>query len=242
MNTNCNHVWEEKKNKMVCKMCGKDTLKLSATKFDGLQVGTTDNGHSYSVRDDRSRFFFPEEWILFYDALPERNKPIFDCLINTGARIDEAMNITPDDFTDGTKKTLTLRVTKKKAKKQERIGKKRTFVISSQFFKRMKRYIEDNKIGPKDCLFTMTQQGVWGLLRRRLEKQEVKDWYNFSLHNIRKTHGMYLVALGVQNTEICFRLGHDMNTFLKHYGSPNIFDSKHKLLMLKILGDVYNLQ
>jgi len=89
-------------------------------------------------------------------------------------------------------------------------------------------------------MFVMTSQTVWSMLKRKLKKIGIKDYYNFSLHNIRKTQGMYLVALNIPDREICFRLGHDMNTFMKHYGSPNIFDGKQKSQMIKILGDVYN--
>ncbi len=241
MKERCNHDWEEKDNKLVCKKCNTDRLKLEKTKHDGLQVGITDRGRTYSVRDYRNRFFFPEEWSKFYEALPNKSKPIFDVLINTGARIEEALNIVPDDFKDEGRKTLTLRVTKKKAAKQERVGKQRTFAISSQFYKRCKKYIEENHIGKKDKMFTTKSNTVWSMLRRRLKKQGVEDYYNFSLHNIRKTHGMWLKSLKIPMEEICFRLGHDFDTYQKHYGSPDIFDGKHKRLMLNILGDVYNL-
>lgn len=239
MKERCYHDWEEKENKIVCKLCGADRLKLKTTS-EGLKQGITETGKVYSVRDDRNRYFFPEEWINFFESLKDANKPIFDTLINSGARIEEALNITPKDF-DWDRRTLKLRVTKIKAAKGETIGKSRTFVISSQYSRRMKKYIVANNIKENDRLFTMTSQSVWRLLRRKVKKL-IKDWYNFSLHNIRKTHGMYLVALGVQPTEIIYRLGHDYNTFIKHYGSPNIFNRQDKLTMLKILGDVYNLQ
>lgn len=205
---------------------------------EGLKVGVKKDGKSYSVRDDRSRYFFPEEWIKFYDTIKEEKQPIFDCLINTGARIEEALNIKPKDF-DWERNNLTLRVTKMKAAKGERIGKPRTFVISSQFARRMRAYINKNKLNDNDLLFPITKQAVSQLMKRILKKIEVKDWYNFSLHNIRKTHGNYLKALGIDSGEICYRLGHDLNTFIKHYGSANIFDRKDKTLMVKILGDVY---
>lgn len=205
---------------------------------EGLQIGIKSNGKKYSVRDDRSRYFFPEEWELFFNALKKNKQPIFDCLINTGARIEEALNIKPKNF-DWDKNRLTLRVTKMKAAKGERIGKPRTFTISSQFARRMRKYINDNKISDGEILFKVSKQAVHQMLKRTLKKIKIKDWYNFSLHNIRKTHGNYLKALEVDSGEICYRLGHDLNTFIKHYGSANIFDRKDKTLMIKILGDVY---
>ncbi len=205
---------------------------------EGLQVGVKRDGKKYSVRDDRSRYFFPEEWERFLNSIRDRNKPIFDVLINTGARIEEALNIKPKDF-DWERNNLTLRVTKMKAKKGERVGRPRTFAISSQFARRMRKYINDSKIADDEMLFKFTSQSVYQLLRRKLEKLGFKDWYQFSLHNIRKTHGNYLKAMEIDSGEICYRLGHDLNTFIKHYGSANVFDRRDKLGMTKILGDVY---
>lgn len=222
------------------KLIGKDKKKsLSLERVsEGLQVGIKKDGKKYSVRDDRSRYFFPEEWERFYDSLREVNKPIFDVLINTGARIEESLNIKPKDF-DWERNNLTLRVTKMKVAKGERIGKPRTFSVSSQFVRRIRKYINDNKIKDDDKLFSMTSQSVYQLMRRKLKQLEFKDWYQFSLHNIRKTHGNYLKAMGIDSGEICYRLGHDLNTFIKHYGSANVFDRKDKIGMTKILGDVY---
>ncbi len=205
---------------------------------ENLQRGVRKDGKSYSVRDDRSRYFWPEEWFKFYNSLSEKKQPIFDALINTGARIKEALNIKPKDF-DWERNNLTLRVTKMKAAKGERIGKPRTFKVSSQFARKMRKHIVSNKIGDDEILFKVSQQGVYQMLRRNLVKIGIKDPYNFSLHNIRKTHGNYLKALEIDSGEICYRLGHDLNTFIKHYGSANVFDRKDKMGMIKILGDVY---
>ena len=205
---------------------------------EGLKVGIKKDGKKYSVRDDRSRYFWPEEWIRFYDAIKKDKQPIFDALVNTGGRINEILNIKPKDF-DWERNNLLLRVTKMKASKNERIGKPRTFQISSQFARRMRKYISDNKINDDELMFKLTQQAVYQMMRRVLKIIGIKDWYNFSLHNIRKTHGNYLKALSIDSGEICYRLGHDLNTFIKHYGSANIFDRKDKMLMIKILGDVY---
>ncbi len=205
---------------------------------EGLQQGVRKDGTLYSVRDDRSRYFWPEEWLKFINSISERKQPIFDALINTGGRINEILNIKPKDF-DWERNNLTLRITKMKASKGERIGKPRTFRISSQFARRMKKYIKDNKIGDNQFLFSQSDKAIYQMLKRKLEKIGVEDVYNFSLHNIRKTHGNYLKALGVDSGELCYRLGHDLNTYIKHYGSANVFDRKDKLVMIKILGDVY---
>jgi len=225
----------------------KPRLQLQATDKEGLSVGMRITGKSYSVRTDRHRCFFPDEWNKFYNSLRENNKIIFDVLINTGARIDEALHIRPKDF-DWERNNLTLYVTKTKHVKGEYKGRPRSFVINPQFSRRVKKYIEEKQIASEESLFLdkktnkiLTTQAVYQLLRRMLIKIGIKDYYNFSLHNIRKTHGNWLKALDIQSDEICLRLGHDHDTFLKHYGSASIYNQQDKILMLKILGKIYGL-
>jgi integrase len=216
--------------------------RLTLTRVsDGLKVGTKSDGKSYTVRDDRSAYFFPERWQKFFDTIKAEKQSIFDILINTGARIEEALNIKPEDF-DWERNNLTLKVTKTKAAKGETVGRKRTFSISSQLSRRMRKYIGDNKFQVGQVLFPVSKQAVSQMFKRNLQKAEFTDWQQFSLHNIRKTHGNWLKALEIPSDEICLRLGHDHNTYLRHYGSASIFDRKDKILMIKILGDVYGLK
>lgn len=217
----------------------KERKRLTLTRVsEGIKIGIRSNGKKYTVRDDRSAYFFPDRWINFFETIRVEKRTIFDVLINTGARIEEALNIKPEDF-DWERNNLTLKVTKTKATKGESVGKKRTFQISSQFARRMRKYINDNSLQQGQALFPITKQAVFQLLKRNLRKAKFEDWQQFSLHNIRKTHGNWLKALEVPSDEICLRLGHDHNTYLRHYGSASIFDRKDKLLMIKILGDVY---
>jgi integrase len=212
-------------------------LQLEPTKMQGLKMGTRKDGSTYSVRDDRSSYFYPSQWLDFINVVNKDRQMIFKTLIGTGARIDEALNIKPDHY-DFERNTLTLYVTKIKARKGERVGKKRTFSISSDYSKEMKKYIEKNSISDS-IVFPITQQGVYQLFKRSLKNTAIKDPWQFSLHNIRKTHGNWLKALGVPAEEICLRLGHDFDTYLRHYGSPNVFSQQDKITMTKILGDIY---
>lgn len=204
---------------------------------EGLRIGVKSDGTKYSVRDSRSRFFFPNEWEKFMEKIKPEKRLLFDTLIQTGARIEEALNLKPRDF-DWVRNNLTLRVTKIKARKGEKLGAARTLPVSSQYIRKVRTYINKNNVGDDTLLFPVSKQAVWQMMRRKL-KGVVNDDWNFGLHNIRKTHGNWLKALDISAEEICTRLGHDFNTYLKHYGSPNIFDRKDKMLMIKILGDVY---
>ena len=91
----------------------------------------------------------------------------------------------------------------------------------------------------KDVLEKLNQKKSFVWIKRKLKEIGIKDYYNFSTHNIRKTHGMYLKAIGIEIGELCQRLGHDYNTYIKHYGSPDIFSEKDMRMIREILGDLY---
>lgn len=224
-------------------------LQLTKSDNEGIFVGVRKNGVSYSVRQDRHRYFFPNEWNSFYDSVYFKHKLLFETLIQSGARISEALNIRPKDY-DFERCTLTLVVTKSKAKKgetRETGGARRSFQVSSEYIKHVRKYIKENSILDDDKLFKESSCTATHSLKKGLIKAGIKDYYNFSLHNIRKTHGMWLKTLipysrGITEGEICLRLGHDMGTFLKHYGSPSVFSERDRMMMIKILGDVYELR
>ena len=226
----------------------KKKLKLKPTRREGLLVGIKSDGRKYSVRKDRHRYFFPDEWTEFLGTLKPNQNMLFNLLFHTGARITEGLHVRPVDI-DYDRWTLKLTVTKSKAKKgegTEKGGAIRNFRVSSNFLKRLRRYIKIKEIEEKDRIFDISKQSVWQLFRKKLIEAGIKDYYNFSLHNIRKTHGMWLKTLQSRGkdldvSEICMRLGHDHNTFLKHYGSPSIFTDSDRDKMQNLMGDIYGL-
>lgn len=244
---NCQHKWEVKENYYVCSKCKKKTLYLKETNKEGLRVGTMKNGRSYSVRTDRLRTFMPDEWKLFINGIRKQNQPFFEFMINCGTRIDEASHVRPKDF-DFDRNTVRLWKTKTKSTKGETVGKARTIPISSQFSKRIKKI--SSSLNPESYLFFPKEQvgylienkkiqAVNQMIKRKTQEIGIEDWYNFASHNIRKTHGMYLKALGVPFEEICHRLAHNANTYLKHYGSADIYSEKDMREIRNILGDLY---
>lgn len=202
-----------------------------------LREKTRNNGISYSIRTNRDRFFYPNEWMKFFDSLKDKQKITFDFLMQTGCRINEARNVKVGDI-DFERLTIILRVTKVKAKKGERDPRPRTISISSQFARRLKKIcIKKNN---EEYLGILSTPAANIALKNNLKRIGIKDWYMFSIHNIRKTHGNYLKALSkTSESEICKRLGHDYNTFLKSYVSSDIFTFKDLKDMELILGDLY---
>lgn len=208
------------------------------TKETDLKKIKKADGTEYSIRIDRRRFFYPDEWKLFIKAVKKNRRPLFEFMLNTGARFDEAIHIRPQDF-DFQKKNVRLWKTKTKSKKGESFGKPRTITLSSEFTDKMRRFCR----GKKDDRFIFDKNyavnNFNSLLKNTLRKIGIKDYYNFSSHNIRKTHGMYLKALGIDIAEICTRLGHDYNTYIEHYGSPELFNELHISLIKELLDDLY---
>ena len=203
---------------------------------EGVIIKQLKDGRKYTIRLDRHRFFFPDEWKKFLNGVKESKKPIFEFIFNTGARFDEAVHIRPCDI-DFEKCYVKLWKTKTKAKKGEKHGKPRTISISTQYTRKLKRLCKN--LRDDEFIFKCSIQATNQLLKRTLKKVGIKDWYNFSTHNIRKTHGMYLKALGIDIGEICTRLGHDYNTYISHYGSADVFSDSDLRKIKELLGDLY---
>jgi integrase len=218
----------------------KTTLELIKT-LPNLKVGMKSDGKEYSVRDNRDRYFYPDEWQRFYAVLKESQQMTFDFLINTGARINEAEHVNVNDI-DFNRNTIIFRVTKVKAVKGEKNSRPRTVKISNEFARKLKRYIADKNLKLGDALMILSKPAAHIAMKKALKKIGIADWYMFSIHNIRKTHGNWIKALGVDGNEICLRLGHDMNTFIRSYGSSNVFSKKDTENIRDILGDLYEEQ
>ena len=189
---------------------------------------------------DVNIFLYPGDWKSFLKVINKsKNKMLYELQFNTGARFDEVLHTRPMDF-DFERNNLRLWKTKTKAKKGETVGKPRTISLSSEFGKKIKRFCDNKK--PDEYLFKVSQAGYNQLLKRKLSILEVVNANDYASHSIRKTHGMYLKALGIDIAEICTRLGHDYNTYIKHYGSADVFSEKDMRLIKELFGDLYSRQ
>ena len=214
-----------------------ERLNLINTEKEGLQVGIKNNGVKYSVRKNRNRIFSPNEWISFYSQIKKDKCPIFNTLINTGARINEIINIKKSDF-NFIEGTLTLRIIKKRTSWSD--GNQRIIPISTEYLKYIKQYCLNFK--DNDLLFPITKQAVYQLMRRSLKKSGIEDYWNFGLHNIRKTTETWLCSLNVGLPIILKHFGHNQSTALSYYIQIDFFKIEDKVLMRKIIGDLYSNQ
>lgn len=219
-------------------------LDLEQTDKEDLLLGFRKDGKPYSVRKHRKSFFMPDVWLELMDKLTTyKAKLTADVLIQTGARINECRNIEERDL-DYDRNTIRLRVTKTKARKKgEERGTPRTIPINSKFMRRLKKHFSQLPEGSKIGILTTAAFNI--RLKDTLKAMGKKDYYMFSAHSVRKTHGNWLKTMGnaklmdVDSSEICLRAGHDMNTYMRDYGSPSAMNSNDHANIKLILGDLY---
>lgn len=237
-------------------------IKLKPTDKENLYIGKRSDGTDYSVRGDRKRYFFPTEWEQFYNSLTSQKQRLFFLIcIHTGARAMEILNLRAMDF-NYERKSITFSTTKqRKAKKNfYATGKTRTFFISDNLLKEVKKYVTKNKLQQNEYLFldnkkipkeypnlsNEEKKKYWQsafvsfskTLKSKLKNIGIEDYYNFSLHNLRKTYGNWMRVFDIRTEEICYRLGHDIDTYYVHYGSPLIFTEIERRKIMKIMGEV----
>lgn len=192
----------------------------------------------YHIKENKKAFLYPQEYRKFFETLSDKQQSYFKIAINTGGRINEIQHLTPGDISDE-RPIITFRITKVRAKKGETRPEPRDVVVSSEFKSWLLRYIKINKIKSDESIVKHSTVAIQKIIKKKLFEVGVKNPNDFSSHNFRKTHGNWLRAIGVIDSEICLRLGHDMNTMLGHYVSPNLFTTADKVLIVDELGDLY---
>jgi len=203
-----------------------------------LESLTRKDGKTYTLRDNKDRFFFPEEYMKFEDALKPKQKFSVKFLLNTGARINEAQHVKVEDC-DFDGKRIVLRVTKTKARKGEKKGRLRIIPMSTQFGRYLKKYIAGKRLQPSDYLGILSNAALNVAYKKAARLSGIKDYWNISSHTFRKTLETWLMALGVDSLPLVAHIGHDLRTAAMHYVSPDIFSWEDKRKIREIVGDLY---
>lgn len=206
--------------------------------MENLKSLTRKNNRSYTIKDNKDRFFFPEEYMKFEDHLKSKQKFSVKFLINTGSRINEARNVKVSDC-DLERNRIVLRITKTKAKKGEKKGRIRIIPISKQFSKYLRKHIRENKLKGDDYLGILSNSALNISYKKAGKKAKIKDYWNISSHTFRKTLEVWLMALGVDSLPLTAHIGHDIKTAAQYYVSPDIFSWEDKQKMREIIGDLY---
>lgn len=206
--------------------------------MQNLKSLTLKNGKTYTLKDNKDRFLFPDEYMRFEDCLKDKQRFSVKFLMNTGARINEAQHVKVEDC-DTERNRIVLRVTKAKAKKGEKKGKVRIIPISSQFSKYLKKHIRDNNLNNEDYLGILSNPALNIAYKKAGMKAGIKDYHNISSHTFRKTLEVWLMALGVDSLPLTAHIGHDIRTASQYYVSPDIFSYEDKQKIRLVIGDLY---
>lgn len=217
-------------------------IKIKPNHFAGM-VGTTKmtkaNGEQYSIRNNRHRYFFPDEWLAFYDACKTRQKITFHFLINTGARINEVRNIQVSDV-DFDRNSIVLRWTK--GRMGDGTRKMRVITVSSQFIRWVRGVIKDYDLKPEDKFPILSTPAGNIAMKKTLKEIGIQDWSMFSIHNVRKTLETWLISLDIDSLKIVKHFGHTMNVAAKFYVSADTFNYEDKQIIRQVIGDLYQQQ
>jgi len=230
MNTQHIHKYKKEGNYYICE-CGKKILNFNN------QVGIKSDGKTWRKKENQNRFLFPEEWMKLEQVLKEKQLHTAKILLNTGMRINEAINAPKTDlfYNPSGRSRFTIRYVKTKARKGEfGQGKMRQIPLSKQFAKYLKEYKSDSKT------FDLLSNSAFNrALKNAGKKIGLKDYKDLSAHTIRKTFEVWLMALDVGDLKIVAHLGHDIKTAASHYISPDIFSWEDIKKIRYILGDIY---
>ena len=125
-------------------------MKIKPNHFQSL-VGKTEkirkDGKKLTVRDNTMRFFFPDEWLAFFDELKYRQRITFTFLINTGMRINEARHVKVQDI-DFDRQNIVITQTKSRNKDGSR--RIRVIKISGQFTRYLRGLIREFHLKNED--------------------------------------------------------------------------------------------
>jgi len=216
-------------------------MKIKPNYFSGQQARTSEiirkDGKKYTLREDKLRFFFPDEWMVFFDNLKgNKQKLTFNFLINTGARISEVANIKVQDI-DFDRQSIILRFTKSRNKDGTR--KIRVISISEQFSKYLKKIMNQLNLKPENNFPILSIPAANIALTNSLIKSGITDYKNFSVHSVRKTTEVWLLSLDIDSLKVSKHIGHTIAVAEKYYVSPDTFSWEDKQMMREIIGGLY---
>lgn len=200
-------------------------------------------GKDVEVRSNRKksnpkRFFYPQEWINFMNNITNDNHKFwYEFLLHTGARFNEVRNIKVMDI-NLEREFIFI------ARPKGGRGRERTIQISTYLKNRIQSYIKKNKLKDEDTLLLneegkpVTNQGVDKALKEYCKVSGIKDWLDFSCHNLRKTTEMWLISLGINHLAVIAHIGHTIDVASTYYVSTSLFTSEERTLIKTILGNL----
>ena len=95
-------------------------------------------------------------------------------------------------------------------------------------------------MGPQDTLKILSTPAANIAMKKALKKAGIKDWYMFSIHNVRKTLETWIIALDVDSLKVIKHFGHTLQVAAQHYVAPDVFNWEDKQQIKQIIGDLYS--
>ena len=183
----------------------------------------------YREKENKVRFLDPDEWETFiYDCNNNITK-YYWFLFLTGMRYKEAKHVKLKHF-NWTNRNITIFTPKG--------GVQRNANFSTWGKKKLREMFEGLK--DDDTLNFPTIQHLIQTLHRICEKNKIKYWRDISVHNIRKQHENYLIALNFPTQKITAHMGHTPKTAAEHYNSSEFIKDKNQLDKIRVwLGDIF---
>jgi integrase len=191
---------------------------------------------TYTLKINKKRFFYPKEWLKFISIINnEEHKFMFEFLLHTGMRFNEARNVEVSDI-DFDRETLFVRKPKGK-------GKQRTIQISTFFKNRIQSYLKNKGIKHGPCIIFKTGrvptiQFADKYIKKYCQAASLADFKDFSCHNIRKTLENWLIALNINTMAIVSHIGHNIDTAQGFYVASQLMNSEDKVLIKSILDNL----
>lgn len=183
----------------------------------------------YREKENKVRFLDPNEWEDFIYSTKETIRKHFYFLFLTGLRYKEAKNVKKTHI-NWTNRTITIFRPK---------GGVQRHANFSTYGKRKIRDMFEGK-DYEETLDFPTIQHLRQTLHRICKEKNIKYWKDISVHNIRKQHENYLVALNFSQNKITAHMGHTMKTAAEHYNSSEFIKDKKQLDKIREwMGDIF---
>jgi len=236
-NTTHEHIFIREGKYLICS-CGKKKLFLEKdNNNNNIYIGERGDGKAYTVREDKSRIFLPDEWKTFYDCLKLQQRFTFYILLNTGARINEARHIKIEDI-DFKNQRIVLRVTKHK-KADVHKSHMRTLRVSTKCIREIRKHINDFHLSSNDYIKILSTPAANLAMEKALNKTKIKDKELFTIQSIRKTSETWCLALGIDSMLLSKRFGHNLMTMYQHYSQSDAFSYNEKDFIKEFFDDTF---
>ncbi len=183
----------------------------------------------YREKENKVRFLNPDEWEKFIYDTKDNLRKYYWFLLLTGMRYKEAKNVKKGHINW---KNRSITIFKPKG------GVQRNANFSSFGKRKIQEMFEG--LGDEDTLNFPSIQHLIQTLHRVCEKNKIKYWKDISVHNIRKQHENYLLALDLPATKITISLGHTIKTATEHYNSSEFIKDKKQLDKIRLwFADIF---